>query len=96
MHWSFQSIDDSAPAGLGGATSSRYKTHVKEYNKAYGTCEALDEPLMGFFVMCLGHIDSWRLMWKKNKMQEVFHTTDTFDTPNRVKARPWGPPPCRP
>jgi len=41
----FQSIDDWEPTGLGGATSSRYKTHEQEYNKAYGTCEALRELL---------------------------------------------------
>ena len=78
MHLSFQSIDNSAPAGLGGATPSRYNAHVKEYNRAYGTCEALEELLMGFFVTCLAHSDSWRLMWKK-KMQEVFRTSDTLD-----------------
>jgi len=37
VHLSFQSIDDSAPAGLGGATPSRYNAHVKEHNRAYGT-----------------------------------------------------------
>jgi len=77
VHWSFKSIDDSAPAGLGGETSSRYKAHVKENNRAYGTCQALEELLMGFFVMCLAHSESWRLMWKK--MQEVFRTSDTLD-----------------
>jgi len=41
VHLSFQRIDDSALVGLGWATSSRYKTHVQEYDKAYGTCEAL-------------------------------------------------------
>jgi len=79
VHLSFQSIDDSAPAGLGGATSSRYKAHVKEYNRAYGICEALEELLMGFSVMCLAHSDSWRLMWKK-KMQEVSRASNTLDT----------------
>jgi len=80
VHLSFQSIDDSAPAGLGGATSSRYKAHVKEYKRAYGTCEALEEILMGFFVMCFAPSDSWRLMWKKIKKQKVFRTSDTLNT----------------
>jgi len=85
VHFTFQSIDDSAPAGLGGATSSRCQAHVKEYNRAYGTCEALEELLMGFFVMCLAHSDSWRLMWKEKKMQEVFRTSDTLDRGGHVR-----------
>jgi len=53
---------------------------VKEYKRAYGTCEALEEILMGFFVMCFAHSDSWRLMWKKKKKQKVFRTSDTLNT----------------
>ena len=91
MHLSFQSIDDSAPAGLGGATSSRYKAHVKEYNRAYGTCEALEEILMSFFVMCFAHSDSWRLMRKKKKCRKCSeHSTPLIRGPaSRRVRREW-------
>ena len=57
----------------------RSQTRRKEYNKAYGTCKALGELLTAFFFMCLAHSDSWWLIRKKNEMQEVLQTSDTFD-----------------